>query len=272
MAYSNFKPTVWSKHILRELERECQLYDFCWKQYEGEAKMGEKVKILGVGAPTIGTYTGASIGAPETVADQSTYLAIDQYKYFNFAVDDVDKAQAVDGLMEAILSEAVRALAINKDEYIGGLAAGADVYATATSSANTAAKCFALVDAGLIWLRKNNVKPSDDVVIEVPPFFYYRFKEYLTALKTDNTEMIKKGVVGMYDGCLVRVTNNLYNDGTDDYVMLRSKKAIAAASGIEQTEAFRPETLFSDAIKGLHCYGAKVIRPKELYVIKAHNS
>ena len=93
MGYSNFKPTVWSKHILRELERECQLFDFCWKQYEGEAKMGEKVKILGVGTPTIGSYTGASIGAPETVADQSTYLSIDQYKYFNFAVDDVDKAQ-----------------------------------------------------------------------------------------------------------------------------------------------------------------------------------
>ncbi len=54
--------------------------------------------------------------------------------------------------------------------------------------------------------------------------------------------------------------------------MIRTKKAIAAASGIEQTEAFRPETLFSDAIKGLHCYGAKVIRPKELYVILAHNS
>ena len=38
MGYSNFKPTIWSKYIMRELERECQLYDFCWKQYEGEAE------------------------------------------------------------------------------------------------------------------------------------------------------------------------------------------------------------------------------------------
>ena len=272
MAYSNFKPTIWSKYIMRELERECQLYDFCWKQYEGEAKKGERVKILGVGAPTIGNYTGASIGAPETVADQSTYLAIDQYKYFNFAVDDIDKAQAVPGLMEALLSEAVRAMAIEKDEHIASLAAGTDVYKTSTSSANSADECYALVNAGLVWLRNNDVKMSDDVVIEVPPYFYYYLKEKLVSLKTQNDDLVKKGIVGMYDGCLVRLTNNLYNDVTDDYVMIRTKKAIAAASGIESVEAFRPETLFSDAIKGLHTYGAKVIRPKELYVIKAHNS
>ena len=41
---------------------------------KAKPKKGERVKILGVGAPTIGSYTGASIGAPETVADQSTYL------------------------------------------------------------------------------------------------------------------------------------------------------------------------------------------------------
>jgi hypothetical protein len=272
MAYNNFKPTFWSKHIMRELERECQLYDFCWKQYEGEARMGEKVKILGVGAPTIGTYTGATIGAPETVADQSSFLAIDQFKYFNFAVDDVDKAQAVPGLMEALLSEAVRALAIEKDKYVAGLAAGKNIKATASSSADTADECYALVKAGLIWLRENDVKLSDEIVIEVPPFFYYHLKDKLIALKTDNDELIKKGIVGMFDGCMVRITNNLYQNGGDDFIMIRTKKAIAAASGIEQTEAFRPETLFSDAIKGLHCYGAKVIRPKELYVIKAHNS
>ena len=272
MAYANFKPTIWSKHIMRELERECQLYDFCWKKYEGEAKMGEKVKILGVGAPTIGVYTGAGIGAPETVADQSTYLSIDQYNYFNFAVDDVEKAQAVDGLMEAILSEAVRALAIKKDQYVASLAAGVGIQASSTSSANSADEVYALVNTGLMWLRGNDVKMSDDVVIEVPPYFYYYLKEKLVSLKTDNDELLKKGIVGMYDGCQVRVSNNLYNDVTDDYVMIRTKKAIAAASGVEQTEAFRPETLFSDAIKGLHCYGAQVIRPKELYVIKAHNS
>ena len=68
----------------------------------------------------------------------------------------------------------------------------------------------------------------------------------------------------------VKISNLLYSDGTDDYLMVRTKKAIAFAGQINETEAYRPEQLFKDAVKGLDTYGAKVVRPKELYVIKAH--
>ena len=67
MAYNNFKPTVWSKHIQRELEKATVLQEDCNTEFEGEAKKGERVKILGVARPTIGTYTGQDIGAPEDV-------------------------------------------------------------------------------------------------------------------------------------------------------------------------------------------------------------
>lgn len=78
MAYSNFKPTVWSKHIQRELEKATVLQEDCNTEFEGEAKKGERVKILGVARPTIGTYTGQDIGAPEDVPDTAVYLPIDQ--------------------------------------------------------------------------------------------------------------------------------------------------------------------------------------------------
>ena len=52
--------------------------------------------------------------------------------------------------------------------------------------------------------------------------------------------------------------------------MIRTKKAVAFASGIDETEAYRPEQLFSDAIKGLNTFGAKVVRPKEFYSILVH--
>jgi len=52
--------------------------------------------------------------------------------------------------------------------------------------------------------------------------------------------------------------------------MVRTGRAIAFAGAIDQVEAYRPETLFSDAMKGLNVYGAKIVRPKELQVIKAH--
>ena len=66
------------------------------------------------------------------------------------------------------------------------------------------------------------------------------------------------------------MSNNLYNDGVDTYEMIRTKKAIAFANQMEKMETARKEKGFADIIKGLHVYGAKLVRPKELYVIKAH--
>lgn len=267
MSYQNFKATVWSKFIQLELERKCILAEWCNTKFEGDAKHNEIVKILGVGTPTIGTYTGASIGSPEAVADEAAYLKIDQAKFFNFAIDDVDKAQAQAGLMEALLKNTTRAMAKERDSFIA-LQASLAPNITASTQIDTAAKAKTAVDAGLTLLRENDVDVSDEVVIELPYFMYRLFKDNLVELKTNNDDLIKKGIVGMYDNCMVRTSNNLYNDGTDTHAMIRTKDAIAFAGGIDETEAYRPETLFSDAMKGLNTFGAKIVRPKEIYVMK----
>ena len=122
MAYSNFKPLVWSKHIQRELEKATVLQEDCNTEFEGEARQGSRVKILGVARPTIGDYTGQNIGAPEDVPDTAVYLDIDRAKFFNFGVDDVDKAQSVEGLMQALMAESAAGLAQERDRYIASLA------------------------------------------------------------------------------------------------------------------------------------------------------
>ena len=271
MAYTNFKATVWSKFIQRELDKKCRLVEDCWKQFEGEAKHGKQVKILGVGSPTIGTYTGASIGAPQTITDTAVVLDIDQAKYFNFMVDDVDKAQSVPGLMETLIKEATSKMAQTRDAYVASLAASA-TQKSDSLSVTTAAEAKAALDKALLSLRENDVDLEDEVVIDIAPFFYQLLRDNLIALKTDNDELIAKGIVGMYDNCKVKLSNNLYKDAKDTYMMVRTKRAIAFAGAIDQIEAYRPETLFSDAMKGLNVYGAKIVRPKELYVIKAHNN
>lgn len=271
MAYANFKPTVWSQFIQNELDKKCKLVDDCWRQFEGEAKKGSRVKVLGVGSPTIGDYTGDSIGTPEVVSDMSVYLDIDQSKYFNFMVDDVDKAQSVPGLMEALMEEATRKMARARDSFVASLAVEAGCMSQ-SAAITTADEAKAAIDEGLLWLKENDVDVDSDVVIEIAPFLYHLFRDKLMEIKTNNDDLIKKGVVGMYDNCRVKVSNNLYSDGTDTYMMLRSNRAIAFAGAVDETEAYRPEDYFSDALKGLNVFGAKVIRPKELYVIRARKS
>ncbi len=270
MAYNNFKPIVWSQHIQHELEAASVMQEDCNTEFEGDAKRGTRVKILGVTRPTIGNYTGTDIGAPEELADTEQYLDIDQAKFFNFGVDDVDKAQSIEGLMPALMQESAAALAQERDRFIASKAVEAGKLSESLSITDAAA-AKAAVDDAFVWLWSNDVKINDEVVITVTPWFYNLFKEALTALYTDNLDLIKRGIVGMYNGATVKISTNLHNDGTDDYLMIRTKKAIAFAGQINQTEAYRPAQRFQDAVKGLDTYGAKVVRPKELYVIKAHN-
>ena len=267
MAYENFKPTIWSKFIQHELEKKAILADHCWKQFEGEVRHAKQVKILGVGRPTIGSYTGASIGAPENIADSSVMMDINNAPYFNVGLDDVDKAQSVPGLMEAILKEGAIGMALAIDSAIAKEALNAGTISSETQI-NSADAAIAAIDAGLLKLRENDVQIGDNVVIEIPPFVYKYLKDKYIAIDTNNSEMLKKGIVGMYDGCKVRISNNLYTSGTSYYGMIRTEKAIAFASQIQNVEAYRPEGLFSDAVKGLHVFGAKVVRPKELYGLR----
>ncbi len=270
MSYANFKKTIWSKYIQTELERKCKLVEDCTTQFEGEAKQGSRVKILGVASPSVADYNQTEgLGTPETPQDSSVFLDIDRAKAFNFMVDDIDKAQGADGVMEVLMKEAIRKMARVRDSFVASLAAESALISE-SAQIKTGAQAKAAVDAALLALRENDVDTEDDVVITISPFFYQLFRDVLTELKTNNDELIRKGIVGMYDNCKVKMSNNLYNDGTDDYMMVRSTRAIAFAGGIDEVEAYRPEKYFADAVKGLNVFGAKIIRPKELYVIKAH--
>lgn len=270
MSYANFKPTIWSHFIQTELEKKCKLVDDCNRQFEGEARLGCRVKILGAAAPDVFDYD-ASVGMsdPQTVDGTSVFLDIDQAKAFNFMVDDLDRLQSTPELMPVMLEEAGRKMAAARDSFVAGLAKDA-TQTTASTQVTTGAEAKALIDEALLTLRENDVDVADNVSITVSPFFYQLFRDALTELKTNNDELIAKGVVGMYDCARVILSNNLYNDGTDDYMMVRTNKAIAFASAIDETEAYRPEKYFSDAVKGLNVYGGKLVRPKELVVIKAH--
>ncbi len=272
MAYNNFKETIWSKKIQQELGKICVLQEACNTQWQGEVGLGKKVKIIGATRPTVKTYTpGSDIDAAQTPNDTSLFLEVDQYKYTHFIVDDVDEAQSVEGLMEAYMKGSAEELAEERDSYIASLAANAGT-SSASEVVDTAEKAKAAVDKAFMTLWNAGVRIGTEMTVVLAPWFYNLFKDQLVSLSTDNAEMIHRGVVGMYNGAEVKISNNLYNDGTDDYMMVFTKNAIAFAHGIEKIDAYRPEKQFADAVKILDTYGGKVVRPDELYTIKARSN
>ena len=263
MAVTNFIQTIWSKKIQDKLELECKLVANCYREYEGDCKYARSVKILGVGEPTIGNYTGVDIEI-EAMSDESQVMTIDQAKYFAFYVDDVDKAQSVPGLPEKYQEKSVHALAVARDTFVANLIKSASNFTEATDLTQEAVK--AAIDKGIVKLRQRNF--NEEGTIEISPAVYNVFKNCLITLSTDNPEYIKKGIVGKYDNFEVMMTNNLANDGTHEYCDIRGKKAIAFAGQIEKVEACRAEKRFADIIKGLDVYGGKLIDNDRIEVIK----
>ena len=259
MAVTNFIQQIWSKKIQDDLELKCKLVDNCLREYEGDCQYAQSVKILGVGEPTIGDYTGADITIEE-MTDKGQILTIDQAKYFAFYVDDVDKAQSVPGLPEKYQEKAVHGLAVARDTYVATLIQGATNKTTVETMDAEGFK--AAVDAAIVALRNRNF--DEEGVIEITPAAYNLFKNHLITLSTNNPEYIKKGIVGMYDNMEVVMSNNLKTPGC-----VRGKKAIAFVGQINKVEALRAEKKFCDIIRGLDTFGAKVIDENRIQVLVA---
>ena len=280
MAVTNFQQTIWSKAIQKELKTITSLRNHCDFEYEKDSKNAKEVKILSVTRPTIKTYVPGNAITLEGLTDAAQTLQLNQYRYFNFEVEDIDKAQSVPGLMEDASRQAALGLAEEGDKYVASLIeAGVEAVSnplgqSATVISLTKSNAVASVEDGFTYLYENNCRVNDTFYLEVAPKVFTTYRQALTELSTDNPEILKKGAVGKINNAYVCIENLLptgaTGTGSDDiyYNVLRTDKAIAFAEQINKVEAYRPQSAFQDALKGLYVFGAKIVRPDEIYVIK----
>lgn len=272
MSYNNFIPKIWSKAINRELERAMVFAEDCNRQYEGDVRqMGDTVKILGVGKPTITKQVGGSIilDDAETVEDTGVEMLINRIAYFNYLVDDIDRRQAVGGLMDALSKESSEGVANAMDEDIAALAALDDAPKLyKTTKAVTVENILDEFDLAVEKLMENDVKPETKIVATVSPWVKTLLRKAYVQLDTDNSEMIRNGYVGRYNNLYIKVSNNTHknvDNGSD--IIIRTQRAVAFANPLTHVEPYRPERRFADAVKGFVLYGTKIVRPKEMIVL-----
>ena len=282
MSYANFKAKIWSKAIDKELERAFVFADGTNQQYSGEIKgLGDTVRILGVGKPTVTEHDlidgDITLSTPEKVSDTSVSLVVDKASYFNYAVGDIDKAQGAGKVMATLNDEASQEVANKIDQYIANLVhpdyntIGVQAFgATQVSNANI----LSTMDAVQAKLYENDVNPATEVEMIVPPSIYMLFRQAYQAKDTDNSEYLTNGKVARYGNMTLKMSNNVAHKTVSSkehyYIQVRTKRAIALAMSEAHTEAYRPESSFSDAVKGFKLYGAKIVRPKELVMLEAY--
>ena len=282
MAYDNFKAKIWSKAIDKELERAFVFADGTNQSYSGQIRgLGDTVRILGVGKPTVTEHSlingDITLSAPEKVSDTSVSLVVDKAAYFNYAVGDIDKAQGAGKVMAALNEEASQEVANKIDCHIANLVnpdSGTVGLQMFTKTQITNANVMATLDACQAMLYANDVSPATPVEMILPPWLYMLFRQAYQNKDTDNSEYLTNGKVAKYGNITIKMSNNVAvkNDGTRDvyYVQIRTKRAIAFASSEAHTEAYRPESSFTDAVKGFKLYGAKIVRQQELVVLPCY--
>ncbi len=301
MTIDNFIPILWSEKMLKRL-RKAQIYsNVVNRDYEGEIKAyGDTVRINSVGPVTLSNYVKNTFNMlPEILQGAGQPLVIDQAKSYFFAIDDVDKAQIKGSVMDEAMAEASYAVGDATDIFLAttiaaGVPAANTIQAGGVASSNTNplvvgtgagdVDAFEMLVGINTAMNRANIPTGDRWIIVDPGFVGLllidpRFSSFGAAMSMAN---IKDGsTAGGENGALpsalstlvgakVYVSNNVPVSGTGVtavYTILAGYKgAVTFADQIPdgQPEAFRLQTGFGDAVRGLHVYGAKVTRPEAL--------
>lgn len=282
MAITNFRPTIWSASLLTNLRNNLVYGNLCNRNYEGDiANAGDKVNITSFADPTTRAYTKNTDITWDVLTDSTQQLVINQQRYFAFTVDDIDKRQALGGFIEETTLGASYNLASDADTYISGLmSAGVsasnpdNVLANVAISTDETVAYDTLVDLRTALTRSNT--PMQGRWVVVPPEFYavlLHDDRFIRADAAGTTEGLRNGFVGRAAGFDVIESNvvpeeDLDGTGTgtaEGFALLAGHSmATTYAEQISKVKAVDLENQFGEGIKGLHLYGAKVVRPSLL--------
>ena len=293
MSLQNFIPEVWSQQLLIALRKT-----HIWAQdmvvnrdYEGDiASLGDRVHVNSHSEVIVRDYDKQSTSGDGTDPQDNTgtqlvrqrlsstrrTLVIDQAKYFNFEIDDVDQAQQSPKIMQEAMNDAAYQLADVADKHVAGKISdvqaanklGTDSDPLGFSGNTGVEKAYdTLVDLATL-LDEANVPQTGRWAI-VPPWYrgLLRKDDRFVATGDGNAESARaNGEVGEAAGFRIMVSNNTATgvhstDQTWYAVTAGYRGACSHAEQIASVEAYRPEDAFSDAVKGLHLYGTKLIRP-----------
>jgi hypothetical protein len=279
MAIANARPTIWSAKILRALNTLLVFGSpgVINRDYEGEvAEAGDTVKILTLGDVKISNYVkNTDMAAPEALTDAALTLTIDQQKAFNFGLDNIDRVQSNVDLMAEAARRAAYGLRKEADTFIGEKWKDIDTANKGSSYKwGTAEKIYeAIVEMGVL-LDKTDTPDDGNRFVIVPPDAVgnlqrdIRFVGYGTQANRATLErglpQGPNGIVGEAAGFKVYQSNQVPVESSKYKCIAGHPMGWSYVEQITKVVAYEPPYQFTDALKGLHVYGAKVVRPSQL--------
>ena len=297
---SFFLPSVYSKKVLNFFRKSSVVEAITNTDYAGEiSAYGDSVKIIKEPVISVSDYTRGSDTTATKLTDQELTLVVDSAKAFKFIVDDIETNMSHVNFKEVASSSAAYSL---KDSYdaavlstmFSGVSASApDHVIGADAAAGTAGvgETTASVDLGsasevdpldlmarMARLLDDQSVPEENRWFVASPDFYEELSQSGSKLLSVDFNAgqgsIRNGLVssGKLRGFDMYKSNNVPSVSTATGQCLGGHmSSTATANTILSTEVIRDPSSFGDIVRGLHVYGAKVLRDdamvKAIYTI-----
>ena len=295
---SFFLPSVYSKKVLNFFRKSSVVEAITNTDYAGEiSAYGDSVKIIKEPVISVSDYTRGSDTTATKLTDQELTLVVDSAKAFKFIVDDIETNMSHVNFKEVATSSAAYALRDSYDAAViaamfSGLSAsspdhvlGADAAAATqtmgqhqggsnaidlTGSDGTGTDPLDMMAFMAKLLDEQNV-PEEGRWFVAPPSFYNELSQSGSKLLSVDFNAgqgsIRNGLVssGKLRGFDMYKSNNVAATSTATGKVLAGHiSSTATAQTIISTEVLRDPSSFGDIVRGLHVYGAKVLRPEAL--------
>jgi len=271
MAVSHLIPELWAAALYRELNRANVWRSFV-TDMSSEVIVGNKINIGNLStSPTVRDYAkNTALESPEDTTDAETTLSLDQQKYFNIMVHDVDEVQTRPALMQDWARKASVQINETVDSFIYGLWSGGTIPNTNKVAVPALYSNLASTDAHVKNLIHSIVQisktmddrnwPMDGRWLVVNNTVMYYLRRYIldqgVNIGGNNEGFVRNAIMPDLFGVGISSSNAfpaMADNGTVGIAGINS--GVYFAQQIAEVEAFRPESHFADAVRGLFVYG-----------------
>lgn len=278
----NWLPAIYSQKVLKFFRRSSVVEGITNTDYAGEIEnYGDTVKIIKEPTISVSSYTKGQTTNLQNLADDQETLVVDTANYFAFKVDDVEERQSHVNWESLATSSGAYALKRKYDsDILNAISTTSGINAGTAVTANTGDLAHSVIAEAARLLDDQSV-PEENRWFVAPPIFYEQLGA--AASKVMDMSVIGSGQSPLTNGLVSNMTISgmklykttaLNRSGTDIvtisgtsnayFCMGGHMSACATASHIAKTEVVRDPDSFSDVIRGLHVYGAKVLRAKAI--------
>ena len=289
---SFFLPKVYSKQVLNFFRKSSVAEAITNTDYSGDISgYGDTVRIIKEPVITVYQYERGADVTKTALTDQEVSLVIDTANAFKFIVDDIETNMSHVNFRDVATSSAAYALRDAFDEGViatmfAGVAASSPNHILGSDNAtDLAAGTFdgtGNLDIGFAsgehdpidvlsrmarLLDEQNIPEEGRWFLASPEFYEILVQSSSKLLSVDYNAgqgSIRNGLVssGKLRGFDMYKTNNIAAaSNAAGRVIAGHMSATATAQTITSTEVIRDPDSFGDIVRGLHVYGAKVLRP-----------